>query len=169
MEARVYAENPFREFLPSTGRVTRYIEPASSSNVRIDSGVFEGGEVSIFYDPMISKLITWGEDRNTAIDRMHAALDQYQIDGVTTNIPFLSALFSDSDFRDGDFSTNFIDQHYPKGFSRGEATDKEKLHQHAAAAVTRFLLRQRSAAISGTMSPVKNLSLIHISEPTRPY
>ncbi len=154
MEARVYAENPFREFLPSTGRVTRYIEPASSDNVRIDSGVFEGGEVSIFYDPMISKLITWGEDRNTAINRMHAALDQYQIDGVTTNIPFLSALFSDNDFRAGDFSTHFIEQHYPKGFSRREATDKEKLHQHIAAAVTRFLLRQRSMAISGTMRAV---------------
>ena len=158
MEARVYAENPFREFLPSTGRVTRYIEPASSDNVRIDSGVFEGGEVSIFYDPMISKLITWGEDRNTAINRMHAALDQYQIDGVTTNIPFLSALFNHSDFRAGDFSTHFIEQHYPKGFSRSKATDKEKLHQHIAAAVTRFLLRQRSMAISGTMRVVDKVT-----------
>ncbi len=153
MEARVYAENPFREFLPSTGRVTRYVEPLNQPNVRVDSGVYEGGEVSIYYDPMISKLITWAEDRNTAIDRMHAALDQYQIDGVTTNIPFLSALFSNSDFRAGDFSTNFIEQHYPKGFSRTKATDKEKLHQHAAAAVTRFLLRKRSASISGTIRP----------------
>ncbi len=153
MEARVYAENPFREFLPSTGRVTRYVEPLNQPNVRVDSGVYEGGEVSIYYDPMISKLITWAEDRNTAIDRMHAALNQYQIDGVTTNIPFLSALFSNSDFRAGDFSTNFIEQHYPKGFSRTKATDKEKLHQHAAAAVTRFLLRKRSASISGTIRP----------------
>ncbi len=153
MEARVYAENPFREFLPSTGRVTRYVEPLNQPNVRVDSGVYEGGEVSIYYDPMISKLITWAEDRNTAIDRMHAALDQYQIDGVTTNIPFLSALFSNSDFRAGDFSTNFIEQHYPKGFSRTKATDREKLHQHAAAAVTRFLLRKRSASISGTIRP----------------
>lgn len=153
MEARVYAENPFREFLPSTGRVTRYIEPINPPNVRVDSGVYEGGEVSIYYDPMISKLITWGENRNTAIDRMHAALDQYLIDGVTTNIPFLSALFSDSDFRAGDFSTNFIEQHYPDGFSRTEASSKEKLHQHAAAVVTRFLLRKRSASISGTIRP----------------
>ena len=154
MEARVYAENPFREFLPSTGRVTRYVEPASSANVRIDSGVFEGGEVSIFYDPMISKLITWGEDRDTAIARMHAALDQYQIDGVTTNIPFLSALFSDTSFQAGDFSTHFIEQHYPKGFSRSEASAEEKQQQYIAAAVTRFLLRQRSAATSGTMRPM---------------
>ena len=161
MEARVYAENPFREFLPSTGRVTRYVEPdipakpadAQPPQVRIDSGVFEGGEVSIFYDPMISKLITWGEDRDTAIDRMHTALDQYRIDGVTTNIPFLSALFSDSSFRAGDFSTHFIEQHYPEGFSREEPASEEKHHQHIAAAVTRFLMRQRSAATSGTMRP----------------
>lgn len=162
MEARVYAENPFREFLPSTGRVTRYVEPVMADDqsaspqpphVRVDSGVFEGGEVSIFYDPMISKLITWGESRDIAIDRMHNALDQYQIDGVTTNIPFLSALFSDSSFRAGDFSTHFIEQHYPEGFSRRDATADEKHHQHVAAAVTRFLLRQRAAAISGTMNP----------------
>ena len=153
MEARIYAENPFREFLPSTGRVTRYMEPIGSPNVRVDSGVYEGGEVSIFYDPMISKLVTWSEDRNSSIDRMHEAHDKYLIDGVTTNIPFLSALFSDSNFRAGDFSTNFIEHHYPQGFSRSQPTETEQLHQHVAAAVTRFLLRQRSAAISGTMRP----------------
>jgi len=165
MEARVYAENPFREFLPSTGRVTRYVEPANPPHVRIDSGVFEGGEVSIFYDPMISKLITWGDNRDTAIDHMHAALDRYQIDGVTTNIPFLSALFSDSNFRAGDFSTHFIEQHYPKGFNRTDATAEEKYHQYIAAALTRFLMRQRSAAISGTMKqaePVVTLPLVVI-------
>jgi len=175
MEARVYAENPFREFLPSTGRVTRYVEPTIATNttsaipkeataepphVRIDSGVYEGGEVSIFYDPMISKLITWGEDRDTAIDRMHTALDQYQIDGVTTNIPFLSALFSDSNFRAGDFSTHFIEQHYPKGFQRTEPSEEEKHHQYTAAAITRFLLRQRSAAISGTIKPAKPITTL---------
>jgi len=171
MEARVYAENPFREFLPSTGRVTRYVEPITADNqsasnqpphVRVDSGVFEGGEVSIFYDPMISKLITWGEDRHTAIDRMHTALDQYQIDGVTTNIPFLSALFSDSNFRAGDFSTHFIEQHYPTGFSRIDATAEEKHHQHVAAAVTRFMLRQRAAAISGTMKPIAPVTALSL-------
>ncbi len=162
MEARVYAENPFREFLPSTGRVTRYVEPVEPPHVRIDSGVFEGGEVSIYYDPMISKLITWGEDRNTAIDRMHSALDQYQIDGVTTNIPFLSALFSDDSFRAGDFSTHFIEQNYPEGFHRKEASATEKLHQHVAAVVTRFLLRKRAAAISGTMRPVDPVSTLEL-------
>lgn len=167
MEARVYAENPFREFLPSTGRVTRYIEPVDPPHVRVDSGVFEGGEVSIFYDPMISKLITWGEDRDTAINRMHVALDRYQIDGVTTNIPFLSALFSDTSFRAGDFSTHFIEQHYPGGFTRKEASDEEKHQLHAAAAITRFLLRQRSAATSGTIRPaipVTSLPLVVIDD-----
>ena len=158
MEARVYAENPFREFLPSTGRVTRYVEPEHSEHVRVDSGVFEGGEVSIFYDPMISKLITWGDDRNIAIDRMHTALDRYQIDGVTTNIPFLSALFSDSHFRAGDFSTNFIEQHYPQGFNRTEPDTAEKHNQYIAAVVTRFLLLQRSAAISGTLKPAETIT-----------
>ena len=165
MEARVYAENPFREFLPSTGRVKRYVEPADQSHVRIDSGVSEGGEVSIFYDPMISKLITWGDNREIAIDRMQGALDLYQIDGVTTNIPFLSALFDHSSFRQGDFSTHFIDQHYPEGFSRSEPDNNEKLLQHCAAATTKFLLRQRDANISGTLRPatdLKSMSLVII-------
>jgi len=151
MEARVYAENPFREFLPSTGRVTRYSEPQPSTYVRVDSGVFEGGEVSIYYDPMISKLITWDTDRNRAIAHMQNALGEYQIDGVTTNIPFLSALFDHPDFISGDFSTHFIDQHYPDGFSRAAPLETEQLHMHVAAAVGRFLLNQRDAQISGTM------------------
>ncbi len=151
MEARVYAENPFREFLPSTGRVKHYVEPLNSPDVRVDSGVFEGGEVSIYYDPMISKLITWGDTRASAIEKMQIALDQYQIDGVTTNMPFLSALFDHSDFKEGDFSTHFIEQHYPDGFSRTEPSAIERLHQHAAAAIARFLQRQIELSISGTM------------------
>jgi len=152
MEARVYAENPFREFLPSTGRVTHYVEP-HNEHVRIDSGVFEGGEVSIYYDPMISKLITWGDTRDSAIERMQTALDQYQIEGVTTNIAFLAALFADDNFQQGDFSTNFIEQHYPKGFNRTEPDQTEQLRLHAAAVVTGFLSRQQEASISGTMRP----------------
>ena len=87
MEARVYAENPFREFLPSTGRVKRYVEPTDQSHVRIDSGVSEGGEVSIFYDPMISKLITWGDNREIAIDRMQGALDLYPVSYTHLTLP----------------------------------------------------------------------------------
>ena len=96
---------------------------------------------------------------------MQGALDLYQIDGVTTNIPFLSALFDHSSFKQGDFSTHFIDQHYPEGFSRSEPDNNEKLLQHCAAATTKFLLRQRDANISGTLRPatdVKSMSLVII-------
>lgn len=155
MEARVYAENPFREFLPSTGRLIGYAEPADIENVRIDSGVIEGGEVSIYYDPMISKLITWGSDRQTAIDTMQHALDRYLINGVTTNIPFLAALFDHSDFQAGDFSTNFIDHHYPDGFTRQQPTATDTQQMDAAAAVAHFLMEQRTAQISGAMQTVQ--------------
>ena len=155
MEARVYAENPFREFLPSTGRLVTYAEPESSDTVRVDSGVGEGGEVSIYYDPMISKLITWGPDRQSAIDTMQHALDRYLIDGVTTNIPFLAALFDHTDFRAGDFSTNFIDHHYPEGFTREAPTTVETQQMDAVAAITHLVLKQRAVQISGTMLPVE--------------
>lgn len=155
MEARVYAENPFREFLPSTGRLVAYAEPEASDTVRIDSGVGEGGEVSIYYDPMISKLITWGPDRQTAIKTMQHALDRYLIDGVTTNIPFLAALFDHKNFQAGDFSTNFIDHHYPDGFSRQSQNESDTKTMDAAAAITHFLLKQRGANTSGTMLPVQ--------------
>ncbi len=158
MEARIYAENPFREFLPSTGRLIRYSEPADIENVRVDSGVVEGGEVSIYYDPMISKLVTWGHDRNAAIATMKTALDRYGIDGVTTNIPFLSALFAHPKFIEGDFSTNFIAEHYPDGFTEPAATDIELQQIHAAAAVTHFLLRRQAGAISGSLFPATELS-----------
>ncbi len=155
MEARIYAENPFREFLPSTGRLVTYEEPDSSDSVRIDSGVGEGGEVSIYYDPMISKLITWGPDRQSAIDTMQHALDRYLIDGVTTNIPFLAALFDHTDFRSGEFSTNFIDHHYPDGFTRLAPGTDETQQIDAIAAITHLVLKQRAVQISGTMLPVE--------------
>ena len=91
MESRVYAEDPFRNFLPSTGRLVKY-SPPEGEGVRVDSGVYEGGEVSIFYDPMIAKLITYGDDRAQSIDRMVDALDNYYIRGVNHNISFLNAL-----------------------------------------------------------------------------
>lgn len=151
MEARVYAENPFREFLPSTGRLSRYREPANMQNVRVDSGVVEGGEVSIYYDPMISKLITWGENRDSAIASMLQALDRYAIEGVTTNIPFLSALFSHTDFNSGNFSTNFIAEHYPDGFTEPAPTSAERDAMHSVAGVAHFILREKSSRISGKL------------------
>ena len=114
---------------------------------------------------MISKLITWADTRDSAIERMQTALDQYQIGGVTTNIAFLAALFADDNFQQGDFSTNFIEQHYPKGFNRSEPDQTEKRRLHAAATVTGFLSRQHEASISGTMrppTPITNLALVVI-------
>ncbi len=160
MEARVYAENPFREFLPSTGRLIRYSEPTDIENVRIDSGIREGGEVSIYYDPMISKLITWGSDRNTAITTMQNALDRYLIDGVTTNIPFLAALFDHTDFRAGDFSTNFIEHHYPAGFERLDPDAEGTLAMDAVAVTARLLTEQRDRQISGTLYPQQALTAL---------
>ncbi|MBT6273828.1 MAG: acetyl/propionyl/methylcrotonyl-CoA carboxylase subunit alpha [Chromatiales bacterium] len=117
MEARIYAEDPFRSFLPSVGRLSHYEEPADQQGVRVDAGVFEGGEVSIYYDPMIAKLIGFGVDRNTAIARLRDALDRYVIRGTADNIPFLSALFRHPRFIEGRINTGFIDEEYAEGFT----------------------------------------------------
>ena len=115
IEARVYAEDPLRNFLPSTGRLVKYREP-KGEGVRVDSGVYEGGEISIFYDPMIAKLITYGDDRSQSITRMVDALDNYYIRGVNHNISFLNALMVHPRFVDGDLTTNFIADEFPDGF-----------------------------------------------------
>ena len=114
IEARVYAEDPFLNFMPSMGRLERYISP-QGEGVRVDAGVTEGGEVSRFYDPMISKLITYGSDRSEAIERMMDALDAYYIRGVQHNISFLSALIAHPRFSSGELTTNFISDEYPNG------------------------------------------------------
>lgn len=128
-EARVYAEDPDRGFLPSTGRVTHYEPPepravvadivARNSNapmVRVDTGIEAGGEISMFYDPMIAKLVTWAADRQTALETMREALDRYRISGVSHNLPFLSALFSHPELAAGNLTTHFIEDHFPEGF-----------------------------------------------------
>ena len=117
IESRIYAENPERDFVPSIGRLTDYIEPSNIPDVRVDSGVQEGDEISMFYDPMISKLVTHGENRDQAIDRMQDALDQYLIRGVESNISFLSSVLSQADFINGNLTTDFIADNYPDGFN----------------------------------------------------
>jgi propionyl-CoA carboxylase alpha chain len=124
IESRVYAEDPSRGFLPSSGRISEYIEPESNSNVRIDSGVYEGGQVSMFYDAMISKLITYGKDRTEAIERMQTALGEYVIRGISHNISFLEAVMGHSKFASGDISTNFIAEEYPDGFFGAQLTSE---------------------------------------------
>ncbi len=124
IENRVYAEDPYRGFLPSTGRLVKYRPPAAEEGIRVDDGVQEGGEVSIFYDPMIAKLITYGETRIEAIDRQIDALDRFELQGPGHNIDFLSALMQHERFREGNITTNFIAEEYPDGFQGAPASDE---------------------------------------------
>lgn len=142
LEARLYAEDPFRGFLPSIGRITRYAPPAETGGVRIDAGVVEGSEVSLHYDPMIAKLCTSGEDRDSALAVMRDALDSYEISGIGHNIPFLSAVFDHPSFVSGDFNTGFIEAVWPEGFSDQELADEEV---EALVAVCAILLRRLEA------------------------
>jgi propionyl-CoA carboxylase alpha chain len=135
IESRVYAEDPFRNFLPSTGRLTRYIEPSGGPSVRVDSGVYEGAEISIYYDPMIAKLVTYGADRPAAVTAMREALDGFYIRGVGHNIPFLSALMSHPRFQAGKLSTAFIGEEFPDGF-HGVTLDSEAMADLVAVIAT---------------------------------
>ena len=118
VEARVYAEDPARGFLPSIGQLVRYREPAGEG-VRVDSGVDEGGEISMYYDPMIAKLVAHAPTREAAIDRLHLALDHYEIDGIVSNRQFLSAVLENGSFRSGDLTTGFIDAEFEGDFVAG--------------------------------------------------
>ncbi len=141
IENRVYAEDPYRGFLPSTGRLVRYRTPVPAwagnargeDGVRVDAGVEEGGEVSIFYDPMIAKLVTWGETRDEAADKQIAALDRFEIEGLGHNIDFVSAIMQHPRFRSGELTTGFIAEEYPDGF-HGAATEEHIVRALAAIA-----------------------------------
>ena len=149
METRVYAEDPFRNFLPSIGRLVKYKAPRETDAVRVDTGIEEGSEVSMYYDPMIAKLVTYGEDRNQAIDRMADALDAYYIRGVNHNISFLNALIMHPRFRAGALTTNFIAEEYPDGFHAADVPQADPLIPAALAAVVHTKLNTRAASISG--------------------
>ena len=136
IESRLYAEDPYRGFLPSTGRLTRYRPPEEVSGatlaVRNDTGVFEGGEISMFYDPMIAKLCTWAPTRAAAIEAMRNALDGFEVEGIGHNLPFLSAVMDHPKFVDGEMTTAFIAEEYPDGFD-GVDLPRERLEHIAAA------------------------------------
>ena len=136
LESRVYAEDPRRGFLPSIGTLTAYEEPVTLPGVRCDSGIVEGSEISMFYDPMISKLCTHGDTRNEAISRMRDALNSYIIRGLNHNGEFLQDLYRHPRFVDGDLNTNFIEKEYPDGFSGIELSNYEIAQ---IAAVGRYL------------------------------
>ncbi len=155
IEARVYAEDASRGFLPSTGRLVRYREPAAGAAVRVDSGVYEGAEIGVHYDPMIAKLIAYGPDRDRAIEAMREALDGFLIRGVASNIPFLSALMAHPRFVDGRLSTAFIAEEFPHGLA-GRAPRAEQLALLVAvAAVIHHRYQARDAAISGRLHPAE--------------
>jgi propionyl-CoA carboxylase alpha chain len=154
IENRVYAEDPYRGFLPSTGRLTRYRPPVEGwtddgaengrrgvDGVRVDDGVYEGGEVSMFYDPMIAKLITWGATRDEAADKQIAALDAFEIEGLGHNVDFVSAIMQHPRFRSGELTTGFIAEEYPEGFHGAAASDELKAK---IAAVAGFVATARA-------------------------
>ena len=149
IEGRIYAEDPRRDFMPSAGRLVRYIPPAEDGHLRIDSSVREGSEITTFYDPMIAKLCAFGGDRDEAIERMRLALDEFHISGISHNMGFLAAVLAHPLFRRGELSTHFIDEAYPGGF-RGAELGRETRHALVAVAAAvhcRYL--EREAAIGG--------------------
>jgi len=162
IESRLYAEDPYRNFLPSIGRLTRYRPPAEGARadgvvLRNDTGVFEGGEISMFYDPMIAKLCTWApgdgdEARVAAIDAMAQALDRFELEGIGHNLPFLSAVMQQERFRSGRLTTAYIAEEFPEGFE-GVTPDAMASRKLAAiAAVIHRTRRRREVEISGTLA-----------------
>jgi propionyl-CoA carboxylase alpha chain len=153
IEARVYAEDPSRGFLPSTGRLVRYREPtaANGSGIRIDSGVAEGGEITIHYDPMIAKLIAFGPDRMTAIERIASAIDAFVIRGLATNLQFLAAVARHPRFAEGRLSTGFIAEEFGASFKNAAASGPALNRMLALAVVARRRIAEREATISGQL------------------
>src|SRR3954454_15687036 len=161
VETRVYAEDPYRSFLPSTGRLSRYWPPKQIREddlvVRVDDGVTDGGEVSMFYDPMIAKLVTWAPTRLEAIDAQVAALDQFVIDGINDNVDFLSALMQHPRFREGNLATDFIADEYPDGF-HGAPADPQLIEDLTAiAGMVAVITDERAAEIDGQLGPPVHL------------
>jgi propionyl-CoA carboxylase alpha chain len=156
MESRLYAEDPYRNFLPSIGRLTRYRPPVEGKTerggiVRNDTGVYEGGEISMFYDPMIAKLCTWGPTRADAIEEMRLALDTFEVEGIGHNLPFCSAVMDHPRFTSGNITTAFIAEEYEGGFT-GATLDASLLRRVAAAAAAMNRVAEiRRTRISGTM------------------
>ena len=156
VESRLYAEDPYRNFLPSIGRLTRYRPPVEGETttgaiIRNDTGVFEGGEISMYYDPMVAKLCTWAPTRLEAVDAMSAALDDFEVEGIGHNLPFLSAVMEHERFRDGRLTTAFIAEEFPEGFT-GVAADADSARKLATiAAIINQTLQKRAVQISGTM------------------
>ncbi|PZQ10899.1 MAG: acetyl/propionyl-CoA carboxylase subunit alpha [Ancylobacter novellus] len=176
VESRVYAEDPYRNFLPSIGRLTAYRPPAESSEggitVRNDTGVTEGGEISLYYDPMIAKLVTHGPDRLSAIEAQGRALDAFGIDGIQHNIPFLTALMEHPRWRSGNLSTGFIAEEFPDGFEPRKPEGEVAATIVAIAAQIDWMVMERRRLIShqlrkGAATKERLRTVLLDSEPTR--
>ncbi|AVS85235.1 acetyl/propionyl-CoA carboxylase subunit alpha [Paracidovorax avenae] len=161
IECRINAEDPFRNFLPSTGRLVRFQPPLESMfqadtekklGVRVDTGVYEGGEIPMFYDSMIAKLIVHGTDREDAIHKMRAALNGFVIRGISSNIPFQAALLAHPRFVSGQFNTGFIAEHYGQGFHAEDVPHDDPLFLVALAAYMHRRYRARASGISGQLA-----------------
>ncbi len=156
VESRVYAEDPYRNFLPSIGRLKRFHPPTEgklgSGEVRMDSGVREGDEISMFYDPMIAKLVTWGKDRDTALDVHGEALDRFHIEGIQDNIPFIAAVMDEKRFRSGNITTAYIKDEFPEGFKGVPPTQSQLAQLVCSAAYVHAFLERRAGQVSGRMT-----------------
>ncbi|NMM43452.1 acetyl/propionyl/methylcrotonyl-CoA carboxylase subunit alpha [Rhodospirillaceae bacterium KN72] len=163
IESRLYAEDPYRNFLPSIGRLVRYRPPEEGTRtdgtvVRNDTGVYEGGEISMYYDPMIAKLCTWAPDgddrpaRLAAIDAMSDALDAFEVDGIGHNLPFLSAVMRQDRFREGRLTTAYIAEEFPDGFTGVAPEAAGAKHLAAVAAIVNLRIQQRASQISGSLT-----------------
>jgi propionyl-CoA carboxylase alpha chain len=152
IECRINAEDPFRSFLPSTGRLVTFRPPEQGQGVRVDTGVYEGGEIPMHYDSMIAKLIVHGRDRRDAITKMREALNAFVIRGISSNVPFQAALLAHPKFVDGDFNTGFIAEQYGRGFSSADVAQDDPLFLVALAAFVRRKARERAMGISGQVA-----------------
>jgi propionyl-CoA carboxylase alpha chain len=160
MESRICAEDPSKNFLPSVGRITTYIEPHKKRNVRVDTGCRQGADISPFYDSMVAKLITFGDTRKEAIAEMRRALSQYHIEGISTNIPMIEAIMRHEDFCNGDFSTHFIKQNYPKGF-KGLAVDDDITRNLLLSSIASYIIKEEKyKTLSSPLNTVKDNSTI---------
>jgi len=168
IECRINAEDPYRQFLPSTGRLVKYQPPPISDGVRVDTGVYEGGEIPMYYDSMIAKLITHGTTRDEAIGKMQIALNQFVIQGIDSNIPFQATLMQHPEFQSGQINTGFIGKHFPHGFMGASLDNDTKLLLSAIAGSIHLQYINRSGSITGQLeghtSKVPNQLTVVIGE-----
>lgn len=155
-ECRVYAEDPSRNYAPAVGTLETYVEPSDNgAHIRVDSGILQGSEISVFYDPMISKLITYGQTRDESIKRMVDALDTYIIHGLRHNIPLLRSVLVQDRYRSGKITTKYLEEQYPEGFKGIELSNEQHSHLIACSALVEFLANSREYNVSQRLSHAK--------------